>query len=276
MTPITRILRAGFSLLEIMIVVLVMFVLASIGVAMMHKTSEASLQAHCMGNLRTLLQAVNNYQLDYRTYPVQYPGPAFPTIFSSYSFNSSTYTCLVYDEIGGNPNDVYSPFYIRPQDDMIELLSLSCPYHEENKKTITISNRGRTEVTLSSQVIYIDQEVEPLGDFEGNTINLADGSLVRLQASLNAEQIASYKIRNRVYYSLRILQGEAGVMDVELRGGTSVLLVCEAGVAFMDAESGATNFRVTLTIPSGVPTGTISVLAGPGKISTYGDTLSAI
>ncbi|MBI2194418.1 MAG: type II secretion system protein [Planctomycetes bacterium] len=275
MSPANARRTSAFSLLELMIVIGVMFVLASIAVAMMHKTSELSLQAHCMTNLRTLFTAVQDYNLNQRVYPLQYPQPAFPTLFSSYSLSEGTFTCLAYDEIDGDSTDVYSTFYIRPREDMAELLVLSCPYHDENTKTVTLTNRGRGEVAESAQLVYKDAEVEPTAEFEGDTINMADGSLVRLQAGLNVELIATYQIRKRNYLAIRVLQGETGVMDVELQGGSAVSLVCEAGVAVMDAEPSPTQFRVSLQTVGGNPTATITVMTGSGKATVYGDNMVA-
>jgi prepilin-type N-terminal cleavage/methylation domain-containing protein/prepilin-type processing-associated H-X9-DG protein len=68
--------RAGFSLLELLVVILILGILAALLMPAIHSVREASRRLHCMSNLRQIGIAITAYEMLHRAYPppnVQYP-----------------------------------------------------------------------------------------------------------------------------------------------------------------------------------------------------------
>ena len=141
-------------MLETIILIGVLFTMVSIIISQMQVTSAMSLQTYCVSNLRSLYLATNDYRLEQKSYPGQYPGFNFPELYTNEYLTERTFGCVAYDKIGGDSDDDYSDFYIRPRDDMPEALFLIMEADEGTGEHLIdiVKNSGfpSTTVTVTS------------------------------------------------------------------------------------------------------------------------------
>ena len=139
-------------MLETMILIGVLFTMVSIIISQMQVTSAMSLQTYCISNLRSLYLATNDYRLEQKSYPGQYPGFNFPELYTDEYLTERTFGCVAYDKIGGDSDDDYSDFYIRPRDDMPEALFLIMEADEGTGEHLIdiVKNSGFHSTTVTS------------------------------------------------------------------------------------------------------------------------------
>ena len=72
-----RTLRKGFTLIELMIVVVILGILSAIAIPKFHDVSESAKLASCRSNLRTIASALQLYRAEHNSYP---PGNGWRTL----------------------------------------------------------------------------------------------------------------------------------------------------------------------------------------------------
>jgi len=103
--------QKGFTLVELMVVVLIIAILVAIAIPLYTKSQENAQRSACKANLRTLMGSIAQYMSENETYPAELKNladegyiksvPTCPTDKKAYNYDSETGTvsCPNEDEL---------------------------------------------------------------------------------------------------------------------------------------------------------------------------------
>jgi prepilin-type N-terminal cleavage/methylation domain-containing protein len=244
----TRKRSAGFTLIEVMIVVVVILVLTGVAAGAYQRAVSTVMEVKCMNNLKTLGRALETYRLANQVYPPGYPEPDLRQLLSphvdgveaSFAFECPCHPLRPIDRMRNIIG--YDEFYIEKKisEDEVFNVVINCPHHGAD--TLTLLTDGAVERAIAAPVLHtVSGELYPGQIAVGGQMTFADGSLVSFEGQQCANLILSLEsalgsegVHNKCDEIMRLLPGEIGDFQIEvLSGQRFCVMTC---VADLNAE----------------------------------------
>ena len=231
--------RRGFSLIEMLVVVAVLAILATMGYSALWRGRTVSKDTVCRNNLKQIAVALGLYYNDYHTYPSE----NLPESLAQYvGHNSKLFVCPADPDPQG---DSYSKFYVARMDDGTQDYVCGCPHHVGEKSTITLFSSASAQLLETRPVLWNDQEVAPGTSVGSGVLSFGDGSTCTIPSGMVVQLIHSFRMHDGRFYSLIGLDiNETGTLDVEVTPGSRFEVVTPAAIAGVQG----TRFQVIATI----------------------------
>ena len=231
--------RRGFSLIEMLVVVAVLAILATMGYSALWRGRTVSKDTVCRNNLKQIAVALGLYYNDYHTYPSE----NLPESLAQYvGHNSKLFVCPADPDPQG---DSYSKFYVARMDDGTQDYVCGCPHHVGEKSTITLFSSASAQLLETRPVLWNDQEVAPGTSVGSGVLSFGDGSTCTIPSGMVVQLIHSFRMHDGRFYSLIGLDiNETGTLDVEVTPGSRFEVITPAAIAGVQG----TRFQVIATI----------------------------
>jgi len=181
--------RKGFSLIEMLVVVVILAALVSMAYSALRNGRTMSKQAICLNNLKQIAVALNLYYNDHKAYPPEdLPGHLVPYAGE----NPRLFICP--NDLSGS-GDSYSQFYVARPDDNAQDYVCACPRHVADSRAITLLSSSSAQL-LERQPVHWNGQLVPPGTSvgsgvmsfgDGSTVTVPEGMVVRLTGTLDLE-----------------------------------------------------------------------------------------
>ena len=249
--------RRGFSLIEMLVVVAVLAILATMGYSALWRGRTVSKDTVCRNNLKQIAVALGLYYNDYHTYPSE----NLPVALASYvGDHSRLFVCPADPDPQG---DSYSKFYVARMDDGTQDYVCGCPHHVDARSTITLFSSASAQLLETKPVLWNDQEVAPGTSVGSGVLSFADGSNCTIPSGMVVRLIHSFRMHDGRFYSLVGLDiNETGTLDIEVTPGSRFEVITPAAIAGVQG----TRFQVIATIEGELYCVKVSVTEGEVEV----------
>jgi len=231
--------RQGFSLIEMLVVIAILAILATMGYSALWRGRSVSKDTVCRNNLKQIGVALGLYFNDHRCYPTE----DLPEALQAYvGDNPKLFICPSDPDPQG---DTYSRFYVGRADDGSQNYVCGCPHHLDEHGTVTLFSSASAQLLETRPVLWNGQAI-PAGASVGSGImQFPDGSSATIPSGMMVQLIQSFRMHDGRYYSLIGLEvNETGTLDVEVTPGSRFEVVTPAAIAGVQG----TRFKVIATV----------------------------
>jgi competence protein ComGC len=240
----------GFSLIEIVIFGFIAITLLTLFIGLAVNSKEFARTLGCVNNMKNIAQAIENYQADYRTTPVN-----LADLHPRYITNSKTFKCPA-DKT--DETNSYEKFYIGryiAEDDPNKIF-LACPRHNRNTKTVAAYLSYAVDIGKNMPVKWSGTPAEFGEVYTGGELTFADGTTVNINSG-HIGLVSSFQDNEEKIYSIiynpEVTEGDIGVThngDSKFEVITPAVIAGVAGTQFtiktaMDNEEYTTTVNVT-------------------------------
>jgi prepilin-type N-terminal cleavage/methylation domain-containing protein len=243
----------GFSLIELLVVVVILAILASMGYTALWRGRTMSKDAVCRNNLKQIAGALGLYYNDHRLYPAEnLPSALLPYVGD----NPDLFICPADPDPRG---DSYSRFYVPRTEDDSQSYVCGCPRHVDATRTITLFSSASAQMLEAAPVMWNGQEVPPGTSVGSGMLRFGDGSTVLIPHGMVVRLIQSFRLHDGRHYSLVGLDiNETGSVHVTVTPGSRFEVVTPAAIAGVQG----TRFRVNTEIEGTLYRVTVKVQRG--------------
>jgi prepilin-type N-terminal cleavage/methylation domain-containing protein len=234
--------RSAFSLVELVIVIAITAILASLLLPALGTARDSGRNASCLANLRQIGIAVGSFQVDYERYPSSSPRSALRRYMPSASGKAFLCPFDEEPELGDSYSAFYCPRWAR--ENTTGRYVLSCPRHgfAARRTTIVLFTLGEAAVKLQEPTEWNGYPAVPGMEAVGGVFHFADGSSSTLSGAHRARFVSSFDIGGgRSYSVLKVEDGVSGSLDNSVAGGSQFEVVTPAAVVGVEG----TTFDVT-------------------------------
>jgi len=243
----------GFSLIELLVVVAILVILATMGYTALWRSRGASKDTVCRNHLKQIAMAMGLYYNDSHAYPSE----SLPTALAPYVGDSpDLFICPADPDPQG---DSYSRFYVGRSDDETQSYVCACPRHVGATRAITLFSSASAQMLEVKPVLWNGQEVPPGASVGSGVLRFGDGSRVTIPPGLVVRLIQSFRQHDGRFYSLIGLDiNETGTLDVQVTPGSRFEVVTPGTITGVRG----TRFRVTASIEDALYRVTVEVMSG--------------
>lgn len=245
--------RRGLSLIEMLVVVGVLAILASMGYAALYRARSVSKDVVCRSNLKQIAAALDLYYNDHK----RYPGGGLPEALAPYVGEASgVFVCPADVDPQG---DSYSDFFVARDDQSTQDYVCGCPRHMDKKKAVTLFTSASAQVLEMRPVFWNGEEIPAGTEVGSGVLSFADGSRVTIPSGMVVRLVQSFRLHDgRLYSLVDVGVNETGTLDVEVTPGSRFEVVTPAAIAGVKG----TRFQVTVTVEGDVYAVKVDVTEG--------------
>ena len=182
--------RRGFSLIELLVVVAILGILATMGYSALWRGRTVSKDTVCRNNLKQIAVALGLYYNDHHRYPSEdLPGALAPYVGDS----PDLFICPADPDPQG---DSYSKFYVGRTADAAQDYVCGCPRHVGDKRTIALFSSSSAQLLEVQPVLWNGTEVPPGASVGSGALQFADGSQCTIPAGMAVQLIHSFRLHD--------------------------------------------------------------------------------
>ncbi|MCD6408266.1 FecR domain-containing protein [bacterium] len=218
-------MKKGFSLIETMILCFIGVVLLTLVIGLVENSREFARTMGCVNNMKNIVQAIENYQVDWRETP-----PLLENLYPAYITNYNTFHCPADRE----PGNSYAKFYVSrffAEEDANKIF-LACPRHSRRTKTVVAYLSYAVDIGKTHKVYWSGIPAEIGGTYTGGQLQFADGTVVDINASCEVGILGSFTDnQDRIYSIIYIPEGEDASITVTHQGDSEFEVITPAVIA---------------------------------------------
>ena len=215
--------RGGFTVVELLIVLGILTILASLLFPVLRTVRTEARLAGCLSNIQQIATAVSMYQADNKGLP----RTALPTALGDYMDSDRIFTCPE-DERGA---DSYSQFFVARSGRAEDHFVLGCPRHHDGDRAAVAFGGGKGEADRTCTVRWNGSPLEPGTTVTGGTLSFTDGSQVQLAEDTTVGVLMSFVTSGRTYSLIWMPEGTAGAIDCQVTPGSRFEVLTPAAIA---------------------------------------------
>lgn len=256
-------MKKGFSLIEILIMLFIVLSLAAMATGIVLRSRALSKSMFCLNNLRQISMAIENYQADWKTSPIQ-----IYSLFPNYIKEKHSFKCPEDKTVlpGELPmKNSYGNFYANRsfQDEDTYKIYLYCPRHFNGTKGVGAFLSYSANIVQNNTVKRNGVIVKPGDVNDGGTYVFADGTVVTAQPGMKVGLCGSFVAPDDKNYSIIFVpEDSSGSLTVEHQGDSRFEIITPALIAGVSG----TKFNVTNTFNSSSNQATTTVSVNEGKV----------
>ncbi|MCM8768909.1 MAG: FecR domain-containing protein [Candidatus Omnitrophica bacterium] len=254
-------MKRGFSLIEVVIVVLIAAAFLLLFAGLVSHSREMSRTISCINNMKQIAQAIENYQADWKDTPF-----ILAALSPVYIPNPKTFHCPA-DRSSENS---YENFYVnRPlYEEQARKILLACPRHFNYTRTVAAYLSYAVDIGHNKKVILNGTELSPskFGQevFSG-VLKFADGTEAKVNEG-NAGVLSSFvDNQGKLYSIIYVPEGQSGEkteVEVTHQGDSQFEVITPSVIAGV----AGTKFVVTVAVTDDETTTEVAV--SEGKVNT--------
>lgn len=253
-------MKKGFSLVEMLILIFIGISILTLIVGITVNSREFARTMGCVNNMRNIVQAIENYQLDYKDSP-----PVLSSLVPLYLKNQQIFHCPS-DRSSGNS---YEKFYVGrnfAEGDENKIF-LACPRHFRGTRTVVAYLSYSVDIGKTKKVLWSGIPAEIGNIYEGGEITFEDGTRVNINGTSHVGILGSFTDTDGKIYSIIYLpEGENNSISVEHQGNSRFEVITPAVIAGVEG----TKFNVInewTTNSSNIPVCITTIYVDEGKIN---------
>ncbi|MFW6107118.1 MAG: FecR domain-containing protein [bacterium] len=227
---------AGFSLVELIVVLMVIGIAATMAYSALSRSREVSKETLCLNNLKQIAVALNLYYNDHKAYP---PENLSESLEQYVGGDAEVFICPSdFDPQG----DSYSRFYVARTDQSSQDYVCACPRHVDEGSTVTLFSSASAQVLEMEPVYWNGQRVEAGTSVGSGVLTFGDRSSVTVPADMMVRLVQSFRLHDGRFYSVIAVDvNETGTLDIEVTPGSRFEVVTPGAIAGVQG----TKFKVT-------------------------------
>jgi competence protein ComGC len=228
----------GFSLIETLILGFIGITLLVLVVGLVNNSKKLAKTVGCINNMKTIVQAIENYQADWQDSPASLEG-----LYPAYVQSEDVFHCPADTNHGNSYDDFYIPRFFSEEDG--EKVFLTCSRHYGGKKTVAAYLSYAVDVGETQKAYWSGMPVKYGETYTGGILNFADGTEVTLNAT--ADVLSSFKDSAGRIYSVINIPNQTGTstIDVDHHGDSRFEVITPAVIAGV----AGTDFTIDINWP---------------------------
>lgn len=258
--------KKGFSLIEIIIFCFIAVTLLTLFVGLAFNSRELSRTMGCINNIKNISQAIENFQADHRTTPVN-----LADLYPQYITNQKIFKC---PSDRTSATNSYEPFYIGRffAEEDSQKVFVVCPRHNRGGKSVAGYLSYAVGISRNSPVFWSGLPAKFGEIYTGGQLQFSDGTTVNINSG-RAGLLASFlDNENKLYHIVYTIEGEEGEITVNHEGNSRFEVITPAVIAGVEG----TRFMVRNTLSGDLITSSVSVLEGKVKVQDRSEDTSAV
>ncbi len=248
--------KRGFSLIEVIIFCFIAITLLTLFVGLAINSKEFARTVGCVNNMKTIAQAIENFQADYKSSPNNI-GDLYP----QYITNARVFKCPA-DRT--NETNSYEKFYIGRHiySEKSDNIFLACPRHYRNKKTVAAYLSYAVDIGRNEPVTWGGFPAEYGAVYTGGQLRFADGTTATIIDG-KAGLVSSFVDNtDKIYSIIYTPHGSPGTIKVDHEGDSKFEVITPAVIAGVEG----TQFVIQTTQRAGSKTCSTAVNVTEGKV----------
>ncbi|MGC8976770.1 MAG: hypothetical protein ACP5OB_04030 [Candidatus Ratteibacteria bacterium] len=249
-------MKKGFSLIEILIITFICVSLLILIVGVLSSSREFSRTMGCINNMKTITQAIEIFQSDFKETPVN-----LSSLMPAYIQNPNVFHCPSDRE----NKDSYSKFYIGryfASDDSNKVF-LICPRHFGGKKVVSAYLSYSVDVGRSKKVLWSGLPAKFGEIYKDGKLDFEDGTTVNITGSIGL--LGSFtNTDGKIYSIIYSPEGENTNYSVEHKGDSAFEVITPAVIAGVEGTKFnlSTNWSIDPVYNTNTATTLITVIQG--------------
>jgi len=217
--------KKGFSFIEITIFCFISITLIALFVGLAINSRDFSRTIGCVNNMKNIAQAIELFQVDFKTTPSN-----IDDLYPLYIANAKTFKCPA--DITTETNS-YESFYIGrfiAEADANKIF-LACPRHHKKTKTVAAYLSYAVAIGKTQKVQWSGTPAEFGEVYTGGQLTFVDGTTVQIDSG-SAGLLSSFvDNENRIYSIIYTLDGNEGTLIVNHEGNSKFEVITPAVIA---------------------------------------------
>lgn len=210
--------RAGFTLLELLIVIAVSLAVLGIAGAVISRGRTSARAAICLNNLKQVALAIQMYEANRGTLPA-----SLAQLDGAYLDDIRFLRCPADHNDEGSFPSSYEPFFVNRPLHETGRIFLGCPRHP-GEHTPTVFGWPRFFLANSLGIRHDGMPVDQGTEVTGGTLTFADGTRVEIAPGITVGVMFSLSDpEGRVYSTVYLPDGESGSLEVNHPEGVDSL-----------------------------------------------------
>jgi len=257
--------KSGFSLIEVIIFCFIAITLLTLFVGLAFNSREFSRTIGCINNMKTISQAIENFQADHRETPAN-----LADLYPQYITNARIFKCPADRTSATNS---YEPFYIGRffAEEDGQKVFLVCPRHNRGNQTVGAYLSYAVDVGKSSNVLWSGLPAKYGELYSGGTLQFADGTTVEITSGKVGLLASFLDNEDKLYHIIYTTEGEEGSFTVNHEGNSRFEVITPAIIAGVEG----TRFIVRNILDGNKITSSVAVLEGVVKVQDRSQDTSA-
>ncbi|MFN4227633.1 MAG: DUF1559 domain-containing protein [Candidatus Ratteibacteria bacterium] len=237
-------MKKGFSLIEILILSFIGISILILIIGVMSNSREFARTMGCVNNIKSIAQAIENYQADFKETPV-----TLSSLMPTYIQNSSVFHC----PSDRKKLDSYSAYYIGryfAEEDSNKAF-LICPRHFGGKRVVVGYLSYAVDIGKTKLVNWSGLNAEFGKTYSGGNLNFEDGTKVNILNGKLGVLGSFTDTEGKIYSIIYVPEGENTSIEVDHKTDSRFEVITPAVIAGVEG----TKFNVVNTyfIDNGIP-----------------------
>ncbi len=238
-------MKKGFSLIETLILSFIAVTVGVLIVGLVSNSREFARTLTCVNNMRTISQAIENYQIDWKETPV-----SLENLMPQYITNPKILHCP--DD--KHPGNSYEKFYVARHfyEDDANKLFLVCNRHYKGKKTVVSYLSYAVDISKTQKVYWNGIPVDFGQEYKGGNLTFVDGTKVSSSSSTEVGVLTSFSdSEGKIYSVIYVPEGENASLNVNHNGNSEFEVITPAVIAGVEGTKfNVRNYWLNTSPPS--------------------------
>ncbi len=250
-------MKKGFSLIEILILSFIGISILILIIGVISNSREFARTMGCVNNIKSIAQAIENYQVDFKETPV-----TLSSLMPTYIQNSNIFHCPS-DKV---KRDSYSNYYIGrvfAEEDANKVF-LVCPRHFGGRRFVLGYLSYAVDIGKTKPVKWSGLNAEFGKTYSGGTLNFEDGTKVEIYNGKVGVLGSFTDTEGKIYSLIYFPEGENTSVGVDHKTNSRFEVITPAVIAGVEG----TKFNVVNTyfIDKGIPIDRTSISVFEGSV----------
>lgn len=238
-------MKKGFSLIETLILSFIAVTVGVLIVGLVSNSREFARTLTCVNNMRTISQAIENYQIDWKETPV-----SLENLMPQYITNPKILHC----PNDKHPGNSYEKFYVARHfyEDDANKLFLVCNRHYKGKKTVVSYLSYAVDISKTQKVYWNGIPVDFGQEYKGGNLTFVDGTKVSSSSSTEVGVLTSFSdSEGKIYSVIYVPEGENASLNVNHNGNSEFEVITPAVIAGVEGTKfNVRNYWLNTSPPS--------------------------
>ncbi|MCM8785481.1 MAG: DUF1559 domain-containing protein [Candidatus Omnitrophica bacterium] len=226
-------MKKGFSLIEVLILSFIGISILILIIGVISNSREFARTMGCVNNIKSIAQAIENYQADFKETPV-----TLNSLIPAYIQNSNVFHCPSDRE----KRDSYSDYYIGrffAEEDTNKVF-LVCPRHFRGRRVVLGYLSYAVDIGKTKPVNWSGLNTEFGKTYSGGILNFEDGTKVEIYSGKVGVLGSFTDTEDKIYSIIYVPEGENTTFEVDHKTNSRFEIITPAVIAGVEG----TKFKV--------------------------------